>query len=585
MRLEAKVSLFSRVLSVLVAGILIGAPSAALADDGFDLTDYRKALKSPVGKSVAKAAPAEAVAILQAEVAKAPKKTEYQRLLASVYRKSGKFEESIVPLQARVKAKPGDAVAALYLAEAQIRTSRTADAQATLTDVVAANPSSVPADVASLMLAQLASGNTVESLDPPASTIKPKAFIAAPASKLFAAKDYVGAASAFASLAAEHPRDAMVLRYWGASLTKAGRAADAVPVFERASRLDPLGIALHEDWGTALKKLKMKTDANKHLKFAKDFDPAGPYAKKAEKKVSKEKKKKSPLKLKGGFGYTYDTNIKKRSNVAEQRKAADISGGTSEYNLGATLNLYDKDKWLIKVDGSLKHTYLNEDRDERNKHTHMTGISIGRKTTLFGKPVDIAMRNGGSNNLKHGQYNSWGYKNTVKLAWDWNEHYKPSITNNIGYNDKDDTGTRPEFTNSEGWSEQVALDHKFIPDPKNKDYFYTAGTSYQHTYALGRNNVLDKVAVDAGVGLPVAPLLTNETTVTYAVSQYPDFVSFPPRTRQKRGDDWTLKTAFVREINSNWEIEFDYTYLNFNNRNDKSQYDGHLYTIMGNFKY
>jgi hypothetical protein len=34
------------------------------------------------------------------------------------------------------------------------------------------------------------------------------------------------------------------------------------------------------------------------------------------------------------------------------------------------------------------------------------------------------------------------------------------------------------------------------------------------------------VSFDAGVGSVVAPKLTNETTVTYAISQYPEF-AFP----------------------------------------------------------
>lgn len=571
--------------AVAAAGVLLQSSLGLAAGGEFDLSDYRKALKeSPSAKLLSAGKLDEAIAAIQADIAKSPKKSEYQRLLAGAFRRQGKFMESIVPLEARLKAQPQDGVAALYLAEAQVRASRVADAQATIQGAIAAHPGTVVADVAMMMSAQLASGNTIEPLDPPASTIKPKKFLETPAAKLFEAKDYAGAAAAFGSMAAQAPRDVMVLRYWGASLTKAGLAADAIPVFERAAKLDPLGIALHEDWGTAYKKLKMKDEAEKHLSFSKMYDPAGPYAKKADKKLKKEKKKKSPLKIKGGFGYSYDTNIKKRSNVAEQRKAADISGGTTDYDLGATLTLHDKDDWIVKADGSLKHTYLNEDRDERNKHSHMAGISVGRKTTMFGKPVDIVMRNGGVHNLKHGQYNGWGYKNTIKFGWDWTENYKPSLTNNIGLNDKDDTGSRPEFTNKEGWTEEVALDHKFIPNPKVKDYFYTLGTAYRHDFALGDNNILDKVSFDAGVGLPLADKLTSEVTGTYAISQYPEF-NFPARTRQKRGDDWTLKAAFVREINSNWDIEFDYTYMNFNNRNDKSQYDGHLYALSGNFKY
>jgi Flp pilus assembly protein TadD len=584
MRSGAKSGFVPALAAFLAASALVFQPSAALAAGEFDLTDYRKVLKEPAAKLLGSGKMDEAVAAIQAEIVKNPKKSEYQRLLASALRRQGKFIESIEPLQARLKARPEDGVAALYLAEAQVRSSRIADAQATVQGAIASHPGTVIADVAMMMSAQLASGNTIEPLDPPASAIKPKKFLETSAAKLFEAKDYAGAASAFEAMAAQNPRDVMVLRYWGASLTKAGHAADALPVFERASKLDPLGIALHEDWGSALKKLKLKEDAEKHLSYAKVYDPAGPYAKKADKKLKKEKKKKGPLKWKGGFGYTYDVNIKKRSNVAEQRKAADIEGGIWHYNLGATLNLYAKDDWLIKADGSLKHNYRDSARDESNKNVHIVGVSVARKTKLFGKPVDIAVRNGGTHNAKHGVYNGLSYKNTVKLAWDWNEHYEPSVTNNISYSEKDDTGTRPEFTNKEGWSEEVSLDHKFIPDPKLKDYFYTAGTGYRHDFSLGDNNVLNKVSFDAGLGLPVAPKLTSEFTVGYAISQYPEF-SFPARTRQKRGDDWTLKAAFVREINDHWEIEFDYTYLNFNNRNDRSQYDGHLYALVGNFKY
>lgn len=572
-----------------VGALIIGTafllqPMAAGAKDGFDLTDYRKVLKTPAAKLLGSGKTSEAIEAIRAEILKNPNKSEYQRLLASALRREGKFEDSIKPLEARLKQQPSDGVAALWLAEAQVRASRIKDAQSTLAGVIASNPGTVEADVAGMLTAQLTSGNTIEPLDPPAAAMKPKKFIETPAAKLFAAKDYAGAASAFESLAGQNPRDAMVLRYWGASLAKAGRPAEAVTVFERASRLDPLGIALHEDWGSALKKGKMKTDSAKHLAFAKTYDPAGAYAKKADKKLKKEKKPKKPFKIKGGFGYTFDSNIKKRSNVAEQRKAADITGGTWHYSLGGTYNVYDKDKWLIKLDASLRHTYLDSSLNERNKMIHNAGVSVARKTELFGKPVDIAMRNGGTHNAKHGVYNGLGYKNTVKLGWDWTEHYKPSLTNNISYAEKDDTGTQPEFTNKEGWSEEVAWDHKYLPEPKVKDYFYTFGTTYRHDFSLGDNNVLNKVSFDAGVGSVIAPKLTNETTVTYAISQYPEF-AFPARVRQKRGDDWTLKTAFVREINDNWEIEFDYTYLNFNNRNDRSQYDGHLYALVGNFKY
>lgn len=585
MRFGANRPNYSKLAAFWFGAAIVVWSTAAFAGGDFDLSDYRKLLKEdPAAKLLSSKKTDEAVTAIRAQIAKYPKRSEYQRLLASALRRDGKFIESIEPLQARVKAQPKDGVAGLYLAEALARAARTDEAQSMLQDLITGHAGTVVADVAMTMASQLGAGQTVEALDPPASTIKPKEFLASPAAKLFEAKDFAGAVGAFETMAAKYPRDVMVLRYLGASLNKAGNPEAALPVFERASRLDPLGIALHEDWGAALKKAKMKEEAAKHLAFAKAYDPAGPYAKKADKKLKKEKKKKSPLKWKGGFGYTYDTNLKKRSNVAEQRKAADIDGGTTHYNLGATLDLYQKDDWTVKADTSLKHTYLDEARDERNKHTHMGGISVGRKTSLLGKPVNIVMRNGGVHNLKHGIYNGWGYKNTIKLGWDWTERYKPSLSNNIGYNDKDDTGTRPEFTNKEGWSEEVALDHKFIPDPKNKDYFYTAGTAYRHDFSFGDNNILDKVAFDAGVGLPLAPKLTSEVTAGYAISQYPKF-SFPARTRQKRGDDWTIKAAFVREINDNWEIEFDYTYLNFNNRNDRSQYDGHMYALTGNFKY
>jgi tetratricopeptide (TPR) repeat protein len=569
---------------VIIGTAMLAWPVAGLAGE-LDLTDYRKVLKTPTAKLTGKGNPDEAVSAIRAEIAKNPKKSEYQRLLANALRRAGRFEESIEPLQARLKSVPDDGVAALYLAEAQARASKAADAQATLKDILSAHPDTVVADVAARMAAQLSAGSSVDPLDPPASTIKPKQFTESPASKLFAAKDFAGAAAAYEVMAAQYPGDVMVLRYTGASLTKAGLAANAIPVFEKAALLDPLGIALHEDWGSALKKLKMTAEAKKHLSFAKIYDPAGPYAKKADKKLKTEKKKKGPFKIKGGFGYTYDSNIKKRSNVAEQRKAADIDAGTWQYNLGGTLNVYDKDDWLIKLDGSLKHTYVDSSLDERNKLTHIAGISLGHKNgSLFGKPVEVVMRNGGTHNAKHGVYNGLGYKNTVELEWDWTEHYKPSVTNTVSYNEKDDTGSRPEFTNKEGWSEEIGLDHKLIPDPKVKDYFYKLGSSYRHDFSLGDNNVLNKVTLDAGVGFPIAPKLTTEVKGSYAVSQYPEF-AFPARTRQKRGDDWTLKTAFVREINDNWEIEFDYTYLNFNNRNDRSQYDGHLFALMGNFKY
>jgi tetratricopeptide (TPR) repeat protein len=193
-----------------VGALIIGAafllqPMAASAKDGFDLTDYRKVLKTPAAKLLGSGKTSEAIEAIRAEILKNPKKSEYQRLLASALRREGKFEDSIEPLEARLKQQPGDGVAALWLAEAQVRASRIKDAQSTLAGVIASNPGTVEADVAGMLTAQLTSGNTIEPLDPPAAAMKPKKFIETPAAKLFAAKDYAGAASAFESLAAQNP--------------------------------------------------------------------------------------------------------------------------------------------------------------------------------------------------------------------------------------------------------------------------------------------------------------------------------------------------------------------------------------------
>lgn len=577
----AKRNLINKVAALGAALFLLG-PSLAMAKAGLDLSDYRRELKSSFAKKLSSMKKDEAVAAIQAEIQKSPKKAELQRLLANTYRRQGRYEESIEPMKKWLKAQPEDGVASLYLAEAQVRTNRTAEAQKTLEGVLSGHPGTVVGDLAATLIAQLTSGNTIEPLDPPASAISAKKFVELAPAKQFKAKNYASAAAGFAELAQQHPREAMVLRYWAASLSKDGHPDEALPIFERASKFDPLGIALHEDWGSALKKAKMKTEAEKHLSYAKTYDPAGPYAKKADKKLAK--KKKSPLKIKGGFGYTYDVNYKKRSNVAEQRKGADIDAGFWAYNLGGTLTLHEKDEWTIKGDASLNHTYLDSGLSDKNKMTHNIGLSVGRKTSMFGKPVNIVMRNGGTHNAKHGVYNGLGYKNTVKFEWDWTEHYKPSLSNNIAFAEKDDTGSRPEYTNSEGWSEDVTLDHKFLPDPKNKDLFYSFGTKYQHVFAQGDNNIADKVSLDTGVGIPLVEKLTAEVGATYTVSQFPK-MGFPNRTRQKRGDDWKLTAQFVREINEHWELEFDYTYQNMNNRNDKSQYDDHIYALVGNFKY
>jgi Flp pilus assembly protein TadD len=65
------------------------------------------------------------------------------------------------------------------------------------------------------------------------------------AESLFAAKDYVGAASAFQALTRTHPQQA---RYWtrlGTSLQFAGRHDDAVAAYRRAIGITTAPIAMY----------------------------------------------------------------------------------------------------------------------------------------------------------------------------------------------------------------------------------------------------------------------------------------------------------------------------------------------------
>jgi hypothetical protein len=375
------------------------------------------------------------------------------------------------------------------------------------------------------------------------------------AGQAFKTRQYDIALAEFQKLAAQHPKDALVLRYLAITLDRLGRYQDAIKIYHQALALTPLNPSLHFHMGTTYYKGGWTDYAEQSFRRVIQIAPDTLYGERARQYLDalvQQRVQLQPPGLPKPWGFYFQAGLQTDSNIpAAPRDPALFTGDRSgvrifEY-LWGTYRFLRQPGWLGALEASTYQAQYPEDAFRRFRLSLYTlGASLQRTTTLWSLPFI------GSVKYEH---------RTALLGGDtYSRSHVVTAGSQIGFTPETSTHayyryTRDDFTN-EGFDPALSsrdADHHVFGLAQvwyfaNRKGQVRVGYEFQDNRADGLNFKMDGHKISLGGVIPLPWEVQANLGADYSRETYPDFQGPVRRKTDRRSFTAGLSKWFTRHI-------------------------------------
>lgn len=407
-----------------------------------------------------------------------------------------------------------------------------------------------------------------------------------PAGKAFKDKRYDNALEEFKKLAAQNPKDVLVLRYLAMTLDRLGRYDDAIKVYEQALALTPQNPSIHFHLGTTYYKASSKDKAVESFNKVLEIAPDTIYGKMARQYIEALSQQRlqlqppappNPFGLYFQVGAQYDPNIPSAPDDTSLYEGEKEGYRIFEY-LWGTYRLIRTPSWLGGIELSTYQSQYPDSAFDRFRFAlYSIGASLQHTTTLGRFPFIASLQYEYRSALLEGD----SYSKSHAVSAGTQIGLIPETMTQIYYkytnDDFKDEGFDPEFSSRDGDNHAVGLSQVIYF--ANRKGNIKAGYEYQKNLAKGMNFDMEGHKVNAGIGFPLIWDIQASLGADYSHEKYPDFQGPVIRETDRTGYTAGLSRWLSRHILA----RFDYAYTD-----EKSTYDVLTYrrwTLGGSVAY
>jgi len=287
-----------------------------------------------------------------------------------------------------------------------------------------------------------------------------------PAGRAFKAKQYDIALEEFKKLAAQNPKDVLILRYLAMTLDRLGRYDEAIKVYQQALALAPENPALHFHLGTTYYKGGWTDKAVESFRKVIQIAPDTLYGKIAKQyleAITQQRLQLQPLAPPNPFGLYFQVGVQHDSNIPsaptdtslyeDERKGYRIF----EY-LWGTYRLIRTPKWLGGIELSTYQAQYPDSAFDRLRFSlYSIGASLQHTTTLGRFPFIASLQYEYRSALLEGESYSKSHGVTAGTQIGFIPETMTQIYYKYTNDDFKDEGFDPAFSSRDSDSHAVGL--------------------------------------------------------------------------------------------------------------------------------
>jgi len=405
--------------------------------------------------------------------------------------------------------------------------------------------------------------------------------------KFFTEGDYEAALRALAEVQKKYPGDPLVKRYRGVVLSRLGRSAEAIRIFEELLKETPNHVPTRLNLGEAYYRAGNSSAATREWKWVAENSPTEVYREQARAYLQRPPIQPAQVRLAktswyASAGVEYDSNpLLKPDDKRLATAGNEKRGFRLVLNLGLTHPLVSDRDHRVDLIYTARQSFHDGETDSVDFTSQEVGINARKKDELLGKDVTWGARY----DLAVGFLRSdlFSVINRFLFSSDWTltPQTRTRLYDRFSISEFGPDGSNPDQTSRDGVSNDIGVTQYFYSGDFRSYLFITEEFNQDNTRGgnFKQRGTTTRIGVHtAFLGMPRSDF---DASVGYGFGRYPGFSSLSSADLNRRVDK-TLDfySAVTHHLTPAWAARLFYRFINAENENGFFDYKRNIAGIQ-----
>jgi tetratricopeptide (TPR) repeat protein len=424
-----------------------------------------------------------------------------------------------------------------------------------------------------------------------AGQMSPQDFLKSQGAQLFMEAKYEDALKEFETLAAQAPRDLLVLRYRALALDRLGRQDEAIKLLEEGLTAFPGSVALHYFLAQTYLHKRDYGAAKKEYQWVAERDETGAYKPRADAELKEveqilellRRAKPKPWSVNGSAGVEWVSNPASNTRVAALQTSVTNSAWKFSNSAGASYDFLKKGALTLKGTYSYSHALYSDSFSNLNTVSNSWGANGTYIKMLRGKPFIAQLGHTTAHTILRTTFYSVSFTESLSFIYSLKDWYRITLSDRWTFSQYASDGSAPDSTGRDGFGNVVGVTNNFYLN-KKKNLSFLLGFDYGRDDTQGINYVKNELTYRTGMHFPMVWKWEGDISFKFKDSQYPKY-GFPITTPGRRDRQYALGITLSRPLWRYFTLSTSYNYTDNNSRDDNFTYRNHALGATLSFYY